>query len=588
MSYDLPLLFSSLQSKNDWGSVKTSEIGSMPPGVYNLFSNGPFLFFSSSKAKFALFCPNFSPIPDPTKKFTIILVNMTFNSLKYNLTFSDKEKCDNFTKSFFETLGEIEVFFRNAEMNDYLNVEEIEGLLPGSKNLESFLTSLQIKQHHVFLQTHFQKKNMIIPGFEYIFGRNTYITTLLECPKSLKKDKTIFLRSFQLMEVGNTENCYTFVAKNETQAMSWMLSIHMSILCNKTKKLEPKEVVVKDVPVTPIEEIIGKPTYRDVPSLDFQPFTEKPKSPYVPFFKELSNLPSNTENPNERFCFLIISLFLNGIIDQNRFMDSIVAFKKLFQKKFPGSENVKLEEVLQASQKEPKPSKQISLFVSSVINSNLLKPILTVISEQGHEWLTQNYTQFALLSNKKVIPKTLKLLDKLPSNITTTEPRNDCIINATFNDLECYFYNPAYTFCCINEANTKNIVQFMVSIFSDGLRIREAFNTLGPWNFIMTFLQKNNSKFDNNSFKELINKIDHFNKSDIMDDDRYYGTPLEDFIFLGLKMQRMVEWYLYLTSDKELVEKYYFKSSSLYDEYRINHVVEVLQQKVKILSNTAA
>lgn len=521
MDYDLPLLLSSLQKDKEWKSVDVSGSMIANPGVFNLKTNGLFIYLSSSTSNSnILFIPNYIAIPDPNaRKPTAYLQCILIPKIRHTFVFSDQSQVMDFVNYIYKSNMATANFIKKVDITDYLVGDQISGIIsPTNQKITELMIISQAQPNSIIFQAHIVNKDGVLPGISYTFSRNSFVSPIYDMPKYLKKEKDILTRSFTVFSIDNPNDMSIFITKNESEMIRIVMSFYVSIIYSSNLKQKSAS---------------------NLPSLN----SGDQPNPEILSENEMKNYRQRKE-----------SFIKKGLDDQCSFFE--ILEKMIFTEKVnPVSiNNIQKTDTISFSQSVDyksfltQPSSENDLDISIPPEHDEDLEFNYDLITKDHHLEDENYSRFNFdyLQHQKK-SSNFALIDQLGNN------NNDQIKD----------------------------IELIEKVLNNGIKNESKTENNDAWKVFCDISEKEITNNSNDELDYLIEVVNQLKNPDYNNELRTCKTLLQDLIRIGIEEKLLHIWILLTIPYKEIVQKYFNPESTFLDGNEINYCAFVIYNYIK-------
>lgn len=278
----------------------------------------------------------------------------------------------------------------------------------------------------------------------------------------------------------------------------------------------------------------------------------------------------------DRFCFLIASLFANGMKgfetfeSPNNFLKSIIEISPQVDGLF------EICEVIENRTKTTESlSSQLSLFSTTILNKQLLVPLLKTILV-FEEWGAKYYKKNSYMCNDKILESICLIVDLISKLQFELSPRTSIITRASIDDKKRFVFTPPLTFLELNEIDhneSKMVVQRKIcDIFVQ--MMREGCIKKTAWQFVLEIADSEPPK----KCPEFQNFVSYVKKMPWSLDEK---EKIRKLTRHALKLSVLHTWFSFMFTNQRITTNYYLPDSVLCDLYKAKYVFSFILEYEK-------
>ncbi|OHT08432.1 hypothetical protein TRFO_23128 [Tritrichomonas foetus] len=314
---------------------------------------------------------------------------------------------------------------------------------------------------------------------------------------------------------------------------------------------------------------------RDYPLFDFNQLykASEPKRPFIEqFLNSLTSLKITEEHKvveSHKLCFVLCALFLNGLKGfksfglEHEFLDAIYALSPFVDG---------LDKIYTKISQEPTILTQISQFVISILNSQILIPIIEAIVRE-EDWQAEFYSISSHMRDYETLKQILSLSDFIFAIEFDIDETTPIIANTSHEEKVQYIFKPAYSYLGLNEIDKsqdnekiqKEIADFFVSELNNGTNHK-------GWQFLNSVINSEHVNI-NCEFRLLRKSVRNAKK--LPSDERIKAIFEE-----GAKFGLLHIWFIMMITFPE-TNLYFERDSTFTDMFRAKYVISELAELMK-------
>ncbi|OHT09976.1 hypothetical protein TRFO_20964 [Tritrichomonas foetus] len=267
---------------------------------------------------------------------------------------------------------------------------------------------------------------------------------------------------------------------------------------------------------------------------------------------------------SKRLCFLISSLFVNGIQNFITFKSTCPFLESIEQL----SHHVDgLYSIYKKIKEVDNLSGQVSCYSIELLNHQIFLPVISAILA-NEEWQEKFYTRGSFLRNEDTMNNIYFIFDSALSKLSFRLELSHSIIGSTSSeDKASFIFMKPFLYLEFNDIDfngeesqvKEDVVQYFMNQLKSGCIKKN------PWTFVLDVAESHHVK-DLEEFDYFVDYVKKVTKS--LDDN----SKLKKMTQHALRLKTLHLWFAFMFTNPNICTAYYRPDTSLCDLYRAKHV----------------